>query len=372
MSKKRITVRVEYHRGSKVCLFLFAYDAAISAVFRELGARYSRSYGAWYVEYGELSGDTLRSHLPQCVFRFEQPSLARGSEASSDSTAEVSDALRLFGQKLSALNYSANTIKNYSSLMKRMLDTLGRATFDQAEVYAYMSEHLRSKGYSSATMRQFSSALRLYSEHLSTVTERLPTVATPRRERILPKVVSEEAVRKLILATDNMKHKAIMSTLYSTGLRVGELLQLRVTDVQGKRGLIRVNRGKGRKDRQVPLSSSLRKILREYYAHYRPKEFLFEGAQGGSYTASSINQILRKNSAKAGLAQRVTAHMLRHSFATHMLEKGVSLRHIQEILGHKSSRTTEIYTHVTSDAMRNLVNPLDSLFYEQDDDDLPF
>lgn len=156
-----------------------------------------------------------------------------------------------------------------------------------------------------------------------------------------------------------MKHRCIISLLYSAGLRRGELLNLEVDHIDSERMMIRVSQGKGMKDRYTLLSEQLLDDLREYYKVYRPKKFLFEGEQGKRYSSTSVGKIVSRSARKAGIRKRVTPHTLRHSFATHLLENGTDLRYIQSLLGHSSSKTTEIYTHVAMNSVRKIKNPLD-------------
>lgn len=174
-------------------------------------------------------------------------------------------------------------------------------------------------------------------------------------------MLSTAEIKALLGQITNLKHKTIVSMLYSTGMRRGELLHLRINDINHFQNTIHIKYGKGGKDRIVPLSNSLKDLLQKYYDQYKPKMFVFEGMEGEPYSASSVAQVLIKNGIKARIPNRVTPHMLRHSFATHLLESGVSLRHIQVLLGHHSSRTTEIYTKVTTGSLQKIPNPLDNL-----------
>jgi site-specific recombinase XerD len=159
--------------------------------------------------------------------------------------------------------------------------------------------------------------------------------------------------------TVNLKHRCILITIYSGGLRRSELINLRPEDIDSERKLIKIRDSKGKKDRYTILSDKLLFLLREYHNRYRPVNWLFEGQSGNRYSASSIENIFRAAVKKAGIGKYVTPHSLRHSFATHLLEQGINLRYIQEILGHNSSKTTEIYTHVAMHELGNIKNPMD-------------
>ena len=154
----------------------------------------------------------------------------------------------------------------------------------------------------------------------------------------------------------------MLSLIYACGLRKSELLNLRLTDVDSKRGLLRVNQGKGNKDRMVPISEKVVALLREYYFYEKPKEYLFEGVVlGMPYSGKSLENVFNQAVKKSGLVQKPTLHWLRHSYATHLLESGTDLRYIQELLGHKSSKTMEIYTHVSIKSIQKIKSPFDDL-----------
>jgi len=171
--------------------------------------------------------------------------------------------------------------------------------------------------------------------------QRFYEIDRPRKEHRLPEVLSEEEVKRMIIATGNLKHKAILVTMYSCGLRLSELLDLKLTDVQSDRALVAVRGGKGRRDRNTLLSEKTLLLLRKYFQLYRPGNYLFEGVDGGRYAAKSVQQIVRRALEKAGIRKHASPHTLRHSFATHLLEQGTDLRYIQTLLGHSSPKTTE-------------------------------
>ena len=160
---------------------------------------------------------------------------------------------------------------------------------------------------------------------------------------------------------DNLKHKSILYLIYSAGLRISESVNMKIADIDSKRNLIHVKSAKGKKDRTTLLSQKLLVMLREYYIEYRPKEYLFEGESGRQYSVKSIQNVFNKALKRSGIRKKATVHSLRHSFATHLLERGADLRYIQELLGHSSSKTTEIYTHITKKGMSSISSPLDHL-----------
>ena len=169
-------------------------------------------------------------------------------------------------------------------------------------------------------------------------------------------------MKAIISAPTNQKHKTMLSLIYSCGLRCGELLALQPHHIDSKRNIVLLKNSKGKKDRIVPLSPKILELLRDYYRVYKPKTFLFEGQKEGTpYDARSLQLILKQALKKTGITKPATLHWLRHSYATHLLESGTDLRYIQELLGHNSSKTTEIYTHVSTKSIQQIKSPFDDL-----------
>jgi site-specific recombinase XerD len=186
-------------------------------------------------------------------------------------------------------------------------------------------------------------------------------VPRPLKEKKLPNVLSQEEVLRIFECVDNLKHKTLLMLIYSAGLRVGEGVKLKISDIDSNRKMIHIHDAKGRKDRYTLLSDAVLVMLREYYKEYRPKEYLFEGAAGRKHLSErSVEHVFERAVKAARIVKPISLHGLRHSFATHLLESGVDLRYIQELLGHNSSKTTEIYTHVSKRQIEKIINPLDN------------
>jgi site-specific recombinase XerD len=271
-------------------------------------------------------------------------------------------ALSQAEQKLILKGYSQHTLRNYKSELAVFLKyfeniDLKQITKDQIESYVY---HLISK-YKIGESRQNSAinAIKFYYEQVLGMPREYYNIQRPKRASQLPNTLSVEEVFKLINAPDSIKHKAILYTIYAAGLRMSELLNLRVKDIRSDEGYIFIKGAKGKKDRHTVLSDYLLKLLRGYYKKYHPSYWLFEGQEGGKYSATSVQSIFRRAQKKSGANPWSTPHTLRHSFATHLLENGENLRNIQILLGHESSRTTEIYTHVVGINNKKVKNPLD-------------
>ena len=260
--------------------------------------------------------------------------------------------------------YSQSTIKTYTSYFKQFLRYFTNQdlnTITHHQINAYLLELIQFKKISASQQNQRINAIKFYYEKVLGRKREFFNLSRPRKESKLPTILTLEEVDKMFSLTKNQKHKCILMTIYSGGLRRSELIKLKVTDVDSQRMLIKVCGAKGRKDRFTLLAELLVPELREYYIKYRPKIWLFEGQDGGQYSATSIEKIFREAVKRAHIRKYVTPHSLRHSFATHLLEQGTNLRYIQELLGHASTKTTEVYTRVASDALRKIRNPLDHL-----------
>jgi site-specific recombinase XerD len=271
-------------------------------------------------------------------------------------------------EKLFLLNYSMNTIRTYHSLLLRFLNSHKDRGLEQVNAFTeedinqYHRQMVQVGAYSCSFINQSINAVKFYYQRVLGRHEvQLNNVERPEKPDRLPTVLSKEEVKKILSATDNLKHRCLLQLLYAGGLRIGEVINLRLTDVKSDRNLLLIRGGKGKKDRTTVLSQKLLENLRSYYKEYRPKVWLFEGQFGGQYTADSLRNVFQACRKKAGVKTNATPHTLRHSFATHLLEQGTDLRYIQTLLGHRSSKTTKVYTHVTSYALDKIVSPLDSL-----------
>jgi len=218
---------------------------------------------------------------------------------------------------------------------------------------------IQTHNISRSTQNQSINAIKYYLEHVLGQDRTFFELHRPKKVVKLPVVLSLEEIQRIFKCTPNLKHKAMLVTLYSAGLRIGELLNLKLGDIDSDGMRIWIREGKGVKDRASVLSPMLLKLLREYFKAHRPQQYLFEGLQGRSYSASSVRKVLARAVSVAGIQKEVRPHTLRHSFATHLLENGTNLRYIQTLLGHTSAKTTEIYTHVSTKVLEDIKSPLD-------------
>ena len=252
--------------------------------------------------------------------------------------------------KLELKRYSENTVRNYVSHFESFINYYQNEdpiNLNEMDVRKYLQE-LIQKGKSNSYINLSINSIKFFYEVVHGMPNRFYSIERPRKEKHLPEVLSQEEVLRIIENTNNIKHKCIVALLYSSGLRRGELLNLAVSDIDSKRMVVIIRNAKGKKDRHTILSPNLLTDLKNYYKKYRPAKYLFENPKGGKYSATSVLQIVDKAAQQAGITRKITPHMLRHSFATHLLENGTDIRHIQILLGHSSTKTTEIYTHVAN------------------------
>lgn len=252
--------------------------------------------------------------------------------------------------KLELKKYSDNTVRNYVSHFESFINYYYDAdpiSLNEVDIRTYLQKIIQ-EGKSNSYVNMTVNSIKFYFETVLGMPNRFYAIERPRKEKHLPEVLSIEEIMRIINNANNIKHKCIIGLLYSSGLRRSELLNLNITDIDSKRMVVKIKGAKGNKDRISILSPSILEDLKLYYMEYRPKVYLFEGQKGGKYSATSVLKVVTSTASKAGLRKKVTPHMLRHSFATHLLENGTDIRHIQLLLGHSSTKTTEIYTHVAN------------------------
>jgi integrase/recombinase XerD len=264
-------------------------------------------------------------------------------------------------QKLETMFYTQNTATTYISCFQAFTKHFRQRDYmaiTEQDITDYLQTLVRN-GKSQAYVNQAINAIKFYYEVVLKMPNRFYNIDRPRPQQKLPDVISREEVIRLINQTNNLKHKCIAGLLYSAGLRRDELINLTLKDIDSKRMRVIVRNAKGNKDRLTLLSKNLLHDLRDYYRQWKPKHYLFESPSGEKYSASSVLSIVKNARKKAGITTKVTPHTLRHCFATHLLEDGVDIRYIQALLGHKSSKTTERYTHVATTSYNHITNPLD-------------
>ncbi|MDP2454131.1 MULTISPECIES: site-specific integrase [unclassified Kaistella] len=344
------TAKLIQHRSESRIAVQFEKDVTLIKRIKQFeGARWSQQKRLWHLP------DTPQNRDHFKIEHYEN------TTPSADGIVQ----LQKFTQWLSSRRYSQSTIKTYTEALRSFFIFYRNkdiAEITNEDVITYNTAFLLNNNFSASYQNQIVSAIKLY---FATIVEKKIDIAKihrPRREKILPNVLSKEEIKAILEAHQNIKHKTMLSLIYSCGLRRSELLHLKPTDIDSKRNIVIIRQSKGKKDRITPLSPKILALLREYYSIYKPTTFLFEGSQKGScYSEHSLHNVLKQALAKVKITKPVTLHWLRHSYATHLLESGTDLRYIQELLGHNSSRTTEIYTHVSTKNLQQIKSPFDDL-----------
>ncbi len=328
----------------------FEKNAELIARIKSIvGSRWSQSLGFWHLP------DTDENRL-----RFKLPLLS-----TTTPSEEGIIQIEKFKQWLLSKRYSPSTIKTYSEALKSFLiffreKPIGEITNE--DVIVYNNEYILKNKLSSSYQNQIVNAIKLFFQTIRDTKMIVDKIHRPKRSKVLPNVLSKEEIKLILNAHSNIKHKMMLSLIYSCGLRRSELINLKPQDIDSKRNIVLLKNAKGKKDRITPLSPIILEMLRNYYNGYKPKIWLFEGQiVGEQYSEQSLQSVLKQALQKAGITKPVTLHWLRHSYATHLLESGTDLRYIQELLGHSSSKTTEIYTHVSTKSIQQIKSPFDDL-----------
>jgi len=373
-NKMPISVLPLIHKDTTYIRFEFPYNKIIQNEFKKSAlAKWSKRYSTWVIHnrtedlmnlmraFREIAHFNVSKMLSitdlDCMkYLMEQDiDLATGRLCPKE-----------YLEKMKLLNYSLNTMRTYHYLFSHFLNHFKDKNSEEIkllgveEIDKYHLDLITQKQVSTSYINQSVSAIKFYYEKILGMGKRYYNMGRPEKEDKLPSVLSIEEVKKILESVANLKHRVILFTIYSGGLRISEAIQLKINDIQTDRGLITIKNAKGKKDRTTVLSKKVILMLEEYYKEYKPKQWLFEGQYGEQYSTTSIQNIFRKAKQSAEISKHATVHTLRHSFATHLLESGVDLRYIQNLLGHSSSKTTEIYTHVTTKGFNNIVSPIDN------------
>ncbi|MFV0190510.1 MULTISPECIES: tyrosine-type recombinase/integrase [Empedobacter] len=273
--------------------------------------------------------------------------------------------LKTLQNRLKLQRYANNTIKSYCGYAQVFLEQMEKYNrLDEipiSEIELFINTKVTQENISVSYQRSLVGAIKKVFELVENQKIELNYLYPKRKVNKLPTFFSQEEVRNLLNATENLKHKAILTIIYSCGLRLSELINLKIADIKSESDLLLIRQSKGNKDRIVALPDKLLLLLREYYKVYQPKDFLFEGAKGNQYSERSVQLILKNAMSKAGVLSKGSVHTLRHSYATHLIKSGIDVRVVQELLGHNDIRTTMIYTHITDIDKKSTPSPLDFL-----------
>lgn len=353
----------------------FRYCHEVISLIKEVpGARWDHYGRFWHIAYTQANMNRLNQIFgDQTLYdlRFLEPAKdaagrVRGENYLFDPLNHADQSwLESLRDYMSHRRYSPSTIRTYSELILTFMRFIKPKSITDditGEIERYSKEYILPRKLSFSYQNQFINAYKLFFREVINRPVMVEQVKRPRREYKLPNVLSKQEVKALLNVTKNLKHRAMLSLIYACGLRRSELLNLRPNDIVSDRGLLVIRNAKGNKDRVVPISGKTIAFLRDYYRQYRPKVFLFEGISAGNqYDERSLQNVLKKSVHLSKIKKPVTLHWLRHSYATHLHEAGVDIRFIQLLLGHKSSKTTEIYTHVSQKSLQRIRSPFDDL-----------
>jgi len=363
-----IQLAPKYHRGAHQICLKFPYNEDLIALTRRLlGSRWSATFKCWYVPYDPMV-------IPQIFKLFDGHAKlintvdhsiigkSKHSKRVREINASHRSILLGFRDYLRGKRYSKSTVSTYLALTADLVEFYNNTPLTDItnrSVELFIERIMVPKGYSVSTHRQFISALKLFSLYYPSCKINDVALTMPKKDKRLPSVLSQEEVLDLIRCTHNLKHRTILALIYSCGLRIGELIGLQLKDIDIDRRQLVVRQGKGRKDRYIILAEAFLPLLNNYVMSYQPKMFVFEGQSKAQYSAESIRAFLKSSCKKARINKYVTPHTLRHSYATHLLEQGIDIRYIQELLGHAKPETTMIYTHVSKKDLLQIKSPLD-------------
>ena len=379
MGKVVITLAHDTHRDNAVVSLRFEKDYTIIDKVKSIkGAAWSQSRGFWYIPQSDFSLSEVFDILSPVAF-LDYSSLQTGKptiekKAIIQNTPiskldELSEASKIeigaYRKWLIQKRYAENTLKIYIhclTIFFRYYATKDISEITIKDIESFNFGFIVKNKYSSKTQSQYISAIKTFYIKMKGIKHEIANLERPIEGQKLPKVIPIETMQSFLAGISNIKHKTALTTIYSLGLRRSELLNLKLTEISFKRDVIEIVNAKGKKDRDLPLPKKLKELIATYYRQFKPEVWLIEGQKAGSqYSATSLEKIFHKYLDKTIKTHTFTLHSLRHSYATHLLDMGVDLRIIQELLGHKSSRTTEIYTHVSMKNLKNVKNPLDEL-----------
>ncbi|MBN1414962.1 MAG: tyrosine-type recombinase/integrase [Bacteroidales bacterium] len=367
---KTVHIESTLHRGTRRIKINSPLDEVlINRVKAIEGRRWSRTMQCWHLPYTEYCIKELRKMKEE--LKLEIPEIGILEEEKRTRyfdrhlTAEKYEFIRLMEQYMEVQRYSEKTIATYLDAIRTFLGYFKDKNIEDitnADLSDFNYRYILKNAFSESYQNQVVSAIKLFYRNIINREISIEEIERPRKGRHLPDIFSVQEIELLLQNTRNLKHRAMLSLIYACGLRRSELINLKINAIDSKRMLLSIKGGKGNKDRVVPIPGSLIIMLREYYKAYRPAVWLFEGTvKGRQYSEASLWQVFEAVKKKSKITKKLTLHSLRHSYATHLLENGVDLRFIQELLGHKSSKTTEIYTHVTQKSIERIKSPFENL-----------
>lgn len=355
MKYSNYNFKFEKHRGKSVILVQFRFDKKLQDELRLRfpSAKWSATKKSWYLP--DLTSVRKALQLPL-------KTAIEGKVLKIDPVNR--QAYLLMHERLKLKKYSHNTVVQYLSEFNHLLRLLKGFPVEKMtpkRLKDYFLYCVEKEGMAERKLNGKINAIKFYFEQVLHRPKMFFDIPRPKKPQKLPKTLSKREVKLIFSATTNLKHLIALQLAYGMGLRVSEVVNLKVGDIDSDRMMVHIQGAKGKKDRYVPLPSSLLPLLRRYYMEFLPETYLLEGQYGGQYSKASVQNIFKTAMRKAGVEKRIGIHGLRHSYATHLLESGADMRFIQELLGHNSIKTTQVYTKVTPRSLSKIQSPLDSL-----------
>lgn len=342
------------HRGSNVIFCKFLYDKEIISRFKLKfpSAKWSNSNKAWYLQ--DVQEIRIQLNLP--IKNPIDNLLAKIPSPNQQALLKFEEVLKLKA-------YSKATIKTYLTEFSQFLKFLNENSVNEVaneDVNKYLYNLVLNK-LSENQIHSRINAIKGYFKYIDNKELNLELIIRPKKKKMLPNVLSKTEIKKIFSVIENDKHLLMLKLCYGMGLRVSEIINLKVSNIDSSRMMVHIENAKGKKDRYVNLPQTVLTDLRVYYLKYKPDVYLFGGQYGGQYTARSVQSVFKRALKKANIQKQISIHGLRHSFATHLLEKGTDMVFIQKLLGHQNMKTTEIYAKVSTKILKNVESPLDDL-----------
>ncbi|TAE43212.1 MAG: integrase [Cytophagales bacterium] len=357
MMENKMKYQVGIHKNKNVIFIFFDYEANLTKEVKNwIGSKWSQTRKCWYV---------LDNQAYRLKFGLEPISIIEKNNELYLTVNEINvPALKKYIETLQLKAYSLSTINTYRNEFKQLLQILQAKNVDELDedrLRSYFLYCVNTLKLSENTLHSRINAVKFYFEQVLKREKFFIDIPRPKKPSILPKVISIKDIKKLFEVTENLKHNVMLKLCYGMGLRVSEIINLKIVDIDSNRMQVFIERAKGKKDRYANLPETILEQLRDYYRVYKPEKYLFEGQYGGQYSIRSAQQVFKTAMKKAKINKDVGIHGLRHSFATHLLENGTDVRFIQELLGHNDIKTTLRYTHVSEKSLQKIKSPLDNM-----------
>jgi len=379
-----IKLTIQFYEGEDRLFAEFPFDRKIHEILKALpGRRWCQEKRQWHFKPGKDTIEIIKNvfdgkaivdySLPADSDQERQvPAVVKWSAESAVVIGDLNTilsnpmhkkAMDAYVAMLRLKNYSENTVKNYSSWFRIYLQHFPDrkpSTITKVEIMDFLINYRENEKWSSTIQNQLINSIKFFYEKILEQPKEMYDLPRAKKPYILPTVFSKKEIFGIIENIRNIKHKSMISLAYAGGLRVSEVVNLKLTDIDSSRMVIILRQAKGKKDRQVMFSENLQEILKEYCTLFKPKVWLFEGHDGNRYSARSVQEVFKKAKEDAGVTKKGSIHALRHSFATHLFESGTDILSIKELLGHASLRTTMTYTHVSKKQLNKIKSPFDT------------